>query len=241
MADKAKRERPTEVERLKGERARIEERLRVCDHAGNSVSDLIRLAEAGDKLSVTMLAMLAVITVDALNSIAKRRPELILPFSRNGVSWPALISRKRAFIRENNELMDTLQLGKGGIYSERKWQPAAATTQAAIGLLINAQSKRTALHLPPLTKRTKRRWFEVSWKDFLDRGIKPEESEKLARLGNSKATKTPKYCKHLFKRTRDANVRAEIKARVWDAFDQLIAGLGKASDSTCGGKRSFVT
>ena len=220
----AKRERPNEVERLKRKIARSDERLRACDHAGNSVSDLIRLAEAGDKLPVTMLAMLAVKTVSALNSIAQRRPELILAFSRNGVSWPALISRKRAFIRANNKLMDTVQLGKGWIYSEREWQPAAPSTQAAMGLLINAQSKRTAFHLPPLTKRTKRRWFEVSWKDFLDRGIKPEESEELARLGKSKAIKTPKYCKHLFKRTRDANVRAEIKARIWDAFDKLIAG-----------------
>ena len=220
----AKRERPSDVERLKRKIARSEERLRVCDHAGNSISDLIRLAEAGDKLSLIMLTMLAVNTVAALNSIAERRPDLILPFSRNAVTWPAFISRKRAFTRANNRLMDTLQLGRGGIYSEREWQPAAPSTQAAIGLLINAQSKRTALHLPPLTKKTKRRWFEVSWKDFLDRGIKPEESEKLARLGKSKATKTPKYCKHLFKRTRDANLRAEIKARIWNAFDKLIAG-----------------
>jgi hypothetical protein len=76
----AKRERPNEVERLKRKIARSDERLRACDHAGNSVSDLIRLAEAGDKFSVTMLTMLAVNTVDALNSIAERRPDLILPF-----------------------------------------------------------------------------------------------------------------------------------------------------------------
>jgi hypothetical protein len=225
MADKAKR--LTKAAQLEAELLKIikiNERLRVCDHAGNSISDLIRLAEAGDKLAVTTLVMLADITVHALNSIAERRLDLILPFSRNAVAWPALISRKRPLTRANNKLMDTLQLGRGEIYSERGWQLAATSTQAAISLLINAQSKRTALHLPPLTKRTKRRWFEVSWKDFLDRGIKPEESEKLARLGNSKATKTPKYCKHLSNRTRDANVRAEIKARVWDTFDKLIAG-----------------
>jgi hypothetical protein len=172
-----------------------------------------------------MLNILATKTVGALNSIAERRLDLILPFSRNALTWPAFISRKRAFTRANNELVDRLQLGsRGGIYSERGWQPVAPSTQAAIGLLINAQSKRKALHLPPLTKRTKRRWFDVSWKDFLDRGIKPGGSEKLARLANSKATKTPKYCKHLLKKTRDANVRAEIKARVLDAFDKLIAG-----------------
>lgn len=220
----AKRDRPNEIERLKRKKARIDERLRVCDRAGDSVSDLIRLAEAGDKLSVTMLAMLAVKTVSALNPIVERRPELILAFSRDGFAWPAFISRKRAFTRANNKLLNTLQVGKGRIYSKRGWQPGAPSTQAAMGLLINAQSKRTALHLPPLIKRTKKRWFEASWKDLLDHGIKPEQSEKLARLGKSKAIKTPKYCKHLFTRTRDANVRAEIKARVWDAFDKLIAG-----------------
>ena len=52
----------------------------------------------------------------------------------------------------------------------------------------------------------------------------PENVEKLAALGKGKATKKPKYCKKLHKATRDANVRAEIKDRIWDAFDNLVAG-----------------
>ena len=75
-----------------------------------------------------------------------------------------------------------------------------------------------------LTKAAKRGLFERLWEQELASGLVPENVEKLAALGKWKATKKPKYCKKLHKATRDANVRAEIKDRIWDAFDNLVAG-----------------
>lgn len=124
--------------------------------------------------------------------------------------------------------MTVLQLGKDSFFSNRKWHPSAPFTQAAAALYTIGQALERGGRLPPLGPKSKRQWFEESWNTLLSVaikvGIKPEESEFLASLGKSKAKKKPKYCKELHEKTRDSNVRAEIKARVWDAFDKLIAG-----------------
>jgi hypothetical protein len=221
MTDQAKRSR--KAERLEAELLKINERLRVCDHAGKSVRDLIRLAEGGDKLPVTLLAIIATETVYALNSIAERQPDLVYSFSRNSFAWPALISRKRALTEANKKLMDTVQLGRGGTYSEREWQISAPSTWFALMLFGVGHLRAAAGRFPHFTRKTKKQWFEKKWNALLKEGFKPEESEKLARLGKSKATKTPKWGNVLHKRTRDANVRSEIKRKVWKAFDKIFA------------------
>jgi hypothetical protein len=222
MADKTKR-RQRRAERLKAELLKSKEGLRVYHQAGESVVRLIRLAEDGDELSVRGLLMLACVTVDAIGSIARRRPELVHPFSRNSLFWPAFISRKRAFTEANKKLIDTVQLGTGGILSERQWQPLAPSTHFAQTLFVKGQLRAFPELRLPFTRKTKEQWFEKNWNAWLKEGFKPEESELLAPLGKSKATKKPKYCKNLRKATQDANVRAEIKAKVWKAFDKIFA------------------
>jgi hypothetical protein len=221
MADETKR-RQRKAERLKAESIKINERLRVCYQARKGLSDLIRLAEAGDELSVMPLVGAALETVSTLNSIAKRRPELVYPVSRNTFCWPALISRKRALTQANKKLMDTLQLGRGGIYSEREWQISAPSTYFALMLFGMGQLRAAAGRFPHFTRKTKKQWFEKNWNALLKEGFKPEESALLAPLGKSKATKTPKYGFYFHKRSRDANVRSEIKRKVWKAFDKIF-------------------
>jgi len=220
MTDHTKRSR--KAERLKAESIKINERLRVCYQARKGLSDLIRLAEAGDELSVMPLVGAALETVSTLNSIAKRRPELVYPVSRNTFCWPALISRKRAITEANKKLMDTVQLGRGGILSERKWQISAPSTQFALMLFL-VGATAPAERYPHFTRKTKKQWFEKYWNAWLKDGLRPEENEFLAPLGKSKATKTPKWGNVLHKRTRDANVRSEIKSKVWKAFDKIFA------------------
>jgi hypothetical protein len=221
MDDKAKGR--MRVERLEAELLKSKESLRVCEHARKSVRDLVRLAKGEDKLAVTLLGIIASGTVSALNSIAEQRPHLILPLSRHLFAWPAFISHKRAFKLENEKLMATLQLGEGGFYSKRGWQLSAPSTRFALRLYL--ESAATTAKRPLFTRKTKKQWFEKNWNALLKEGFKPEESELLAPLGKSKATKKPKYCKNLRKATQDANVRAEIKAKVWKAFDKLFGHL----------------
>ena len=89
MADKAKRERPTELERLKGKIARIDECLGVCEEARRSVSDLIRLPADGNRLVAYTVFMLAGQLVGGLDSIVKARPKLGRWLARNDFMWPA--------------------------------------------------------------------------------------------------------------------------------------------------------
>jgi len=117
--------------------------------------------------------------------------------------------------------MKHLQLGEGSVYSRKGWQPSAPSTQAAFGLLIKHLGEQPWPNRP-LTKTAKRELFERLWERELASGLVPENVEKLAALGKWKATKKPKYCKELHKATRNANVRAEIKDRIWEAFDNLV-------------------
>ena len=211
-------------------RPESDDKLRIHEQAQRSVNELIRLAETGDELSIVLLFMIAAQTVDAVNSGVKQRLELFLKFSRNLIVWPAFISRKRGFKLANEELLKTLQLGEGTAYfSKKEWQPSASSTQAALGLFSIALVKKEEWKLPPLTAKTKREWFERSWKEMLREGIAPEEVAKLAKLGKS-AIRKKSISRGMPEQTdgmkRD-DVRAEIKRQVWNAFDRLVAGAEK--------------
>jgi hypothetical protein len=222
-------ERAAEISRNEAEISRIEEMFRVCEQARKSANDLIRLARDGTKLPVHVLYDIALDLVSALNSIAEKQPELILPISRRIFFWPAFISRKRAFRIENVKLMDRLQLGEGDVYSQREWRLSARSTKAAAALFVTAQVRKKAWNLPPLTKKNKRTWFEASWKHMLREGTVPEETPFLAELGKSAAGKksTTRGMSEQTKGMRRDDMRAEIKRQVWNAFDTLIAGAEK--------------
>jgi len=213
---------------LNSEISAIDERIRVCGQALREVDDLIRLAKAGHPLPVGTLVMLTHIMVHALNSIADSSPESLWPWSRHAFVWPAHISRKREFRRANEKLMSDLHLGKGGVYSNRKWQLSAPSTQGALSVIINALARRDALNLPVLTRATKETWFEASWNDLIARGIRPEEGN-LKPLGEA-AIKPKRAVKHanlrgMSKQTegmkRD-DLRAEIKRQVRKAFNTFV-------------------
>ena len=211
------------IARLKGTIRAWEVREHTHAQAKEGIAGVIQLAEGGDELSFVLLLIIAVLTIDALDLIAKQRPHLVRRYSRNRFVWPALISRKRSLKKANEEWMKHLQLGEGSLYSRRRWQLSATSTKAAFRFLI----KHLSEHRWPnrfLTKAAKKKLFERLWKQQLASGLVPENVEKLAVLGKRKATKKPKYCKELHKATRDANVRAEIKNRIWDAFDNVVAG-----------------
>jgi len=150
---------------------------------------------------------------------------LILPLSRNLCAWPAFISRKREVRRGNEKLLNRLHLSVGGVYSKRRWRLSAASTQAALGLLWNAQVQPDVLQLPPLTKETVDVWFEASWNDLLERGIR-REALALARsvVTGSSAVKRANR-RGMPKQTtgmkRD-DARAEIKRQVRKAFRNLV-------------------
>jgi hypothetical protein len=215
-----------EILKLVSEITESAKKFAIHEAAQRSVNQLIGLAETGDEFSIILLFMIAVQTVGAINSGATERPDIFLKFSRNLITWPALISRKRAFKLANEALMKRLQLGEGDVYfSKKEWQPSAPSTQAALGLFFTALVRRERWELPPLTAKTKRIWFEKSWAEVLREGIAPEEVPKLAKLGEFTIGKEsisrgmPEQTEGM---KRD-DMRAEIKRQLWNAFDRVVA------------------
>jgi hypothetical protein len=206
-----------------------DERLRVCEDAKRAVNDLIRLASTesvtsadGDRIVVYHVFVLAQRLVDVLNSIVKRQPEHGRWLARYTFRWPAFISRKRSLSQKNKELLNTLHLGEGGIFSAGEWHLDAPSTRAALGLFYMGLSRAIAGLCPRLSRENKKEWFDDNWKWQLAYGYKPEHNPMASKLRASKAKKKPKYCKRLHPATQLANVRAEIKARVWRVFDKII-------------------
>jgi hypothetical protein len=218
----AKRERLSEVERLKSETARIDERFRVCAQAVRSVSDLIGLSAEGNRLVVHTILMLALLVVDTLDSIVKTRPKLGRWLARDTFVWPGLLSRKRPLRKANDELLKTLQLGKRGIFSVEAVHLGALSIRGAMIIFSVGQWRSAAGQGPRLSRKNKKKWFDNNWEWLLGHGFAPEQHDVLRKLGASKAWKKPKFCKQLHPATSSANVRAEIKARVWEAFNNLV-------------------
>jgi len=218
----AKRERPNKVERLKGKIARSDERLRVCEEARRSVSDLIKLSADGNRLAVYTVSMLAAQLVAGLDSIVEARPKLGRWLARDTSMWPAFISRKRPLRQANEKLLNTVQLGKGGMCSDGEWHLGAPSTQAAVKLFTVGHWRAQAGQGPRLSRKNKKQWFDDNWNYLFGDDFPPEQIDLLRKLGASKARKKPKYCKHLHPATQLANVRSEIKAHVWQAFDKMI-------------------
>jgi hypothetical protein len=159
--------------------------------------------------------------VTALNDIAQKRPELLRLVARQTFYWPGFISRKRAFDRKNAEIMDKIELGADSPYSAKKWRISAPTTHLAMQLHLRCRTYEKQWQLPPLTKKTKRLWFEQAWKHMVDDlHFLPENDPVLAKLAKSATRKRSGWDAKY--RGRACDVRAEIKRQVWNAFNVLI-------------------
>jgi hypothetical protein len=160
--------------------------------------------------------------VEALESVVKRRPKLGRSIARNTFAWPAMISRNRALIKENEKLIQTLELGKNGVFSAGGRQLSARSTLAALKLFTIGQWRVADGLCSTLTKKNKKRWFDENWKWLVSEVCQPEDTKFFRPLGESKAKRKPKYCKQLHPATQRANIRSEIKTKVWRAFDEII-------------------
>ena len=209
--------------RIEAAKRGIEEVEQIRSVTEHSLKDLVFRAGQGQQIAALALVTIVTTAVDDLNSLAEQQPEMFLPVSRKMPGWPAIISRKRADTLRNKGSLVRLEVGNQSIYSQRQWQPSAPTTRVATNVLDLARKMERDGQLPPLTKDTKRGWFEAAWKRALWAGWKPEDDNRLHGISKSKAKKKPKYCKVLHPATRRSNLRAALKAQVWKAFDQVVA------------------
>jgi len=200
--------------RLESVRRAFEETERIRSSIEKGLDDLVRHAETGEQIAGLALATVTTTAIDKLNSLAQRSPKMFLPMSRKLLYWPCVVSHKRADAKHNKQLLERLEVGKQSIYSRGEWQPKAPTNRVAMNILDLARKMERDGQLPPLTKDTKRKWFDESWNRALWAGWKPEEDARLSGIGQSKAKKKPKYCKKLHPATSQSNLRAAIKGQV---------------------------
>jgi hypothetical protein len=195
---------------------KMEDMWDLCVICVQKIKALAAYGDDGQSDAIGMLGIIAQEAVVKLNRLAEHYPDLPAPFTRNTLVWPAFISHKRSVKKANLELLEKLQVGKA--FSSVKWQLDAPSTLWA----FIVHSLGLLLVRPRLTASNKKKWFDQAWTSMLQHGFRPEERPELAKLAACKAAKTPKYCKTLRSRTRSANMRAEIKRRVWEAFDHLL-------------------
>jgi hypothetical protein len=202
--------------------ARLEEIERIGQSVEASIKDLARHAETGEPMAGAALFTIASTAVGELNGLARKQPQMFLPLSRRLFLWPAFVSHKRAITKQSQQLLELLEVGKDGVYSDGRWQFDAPTTQFVMSMHGLARNLAAAGRLPPLTAETKRKWFDESWKALLWAGVKPEEHAWVANLGKSQAKKKPMYCKTLRPATARANARAAIKNKIWQAYNAIV-------------------
>jgi hypothetical protein len=64
-----------------------------------------------------------------------------------------------------------VQLGRGGILSEREWQPFAPSTQFAQALFVIGRLRAFHELRLPFTTKTKKQWFEKNLECIAERGL----------------------------------------------------------------------
>jgi hypothetical protein len=226
-----------------------EEMLKVLEQRID-LSPLIRVAESGVWEACWKLWNVAKEATYALNDIAEKQPELFRPFARGCFEWPGVISRNPDVSRDNQRFLEKLQQGedlpfvniprgkKGRtlsfsvlanrlafklytkIETERAGDDYSKSVAEMYGLTLPSWIQG-AVNLEPFSAKTWFNWAEVAWQFVLEvTDGRPEQDDNLRPLGESAGKKKPKYCKELHERTINSNVRAKIKARLFEAFEQ---------------------
>jgi hypothetical protein len=173
-----------------------------------------------ERLNIERLVEETFMKVESLKHLAERKQELLIPIARRQLVWPAFISRKSAFQKQNAELMNKIQLGKESGYSEGEWQPDSPSTRAANLVYQWGKWKKSEWKLPTLTRKNKRKWFDKVWRCLIKKlHIIPEQDALLRLLGKSAKMY---YKREDSEKRAPLAMRAEIQRQIWKAFDRLV-------------------
>jgi hypothetical protein len=132
--EKRLREAEEKVRESETRLGRAEEIERIRQSVEEDLKRLVRYAKEGERLAGEALAVVAGTAVSELSDIARQQPKMFLRLSRKQFAWPGLVSSKRGITERNKELLKLLQVGKNGIYSNKKWQISAPSTRLGSSL-----------------------------------------------------------------------------------------------------------
>ena len=217
IARKVKREWPDPHPRILAYRERGQQHKREVDDL------LSRALNDGDSRAVDLLLRLAIGCTEALDALARERPELLRPHARKRITWPALISRKGEQAKINKWLMDEVTLGTESPHSGR-WHPTSPATQQAQGLHNWLHANAVILKLSEISPETIHQWFETGWSRLMvATNNRPDQQPYLCEIGKSAVGKnsTKRGMSAQTEGMKRDDVIAKIKEELWDSFRSL--------------------
>lgn len=159
-----------------------ESEVKLWRSAYRALNTLIERALAGNELAATMLHNLSHRSVRGFLHVAKKRPEVLRPSTRNAVTIPAFISPNAQFVQKPSEIMECLHVGSNiGLKPGKKnWSLETGATKYAMEIYKLITEERIAgggdddiakvcAALKDFNTRSVRRWFAVGRKFHLDK------------------------------------------------------------------------
>ena len=166
-----------------------------------------------------MLLEYASAAIEALESIARRKPTALHSISKHHIRWPAFIGNKEFFDARNHLLLSTLKLGEKSPLSH-KWNPKSPATFTAYSMLYWLLENQASLELPPLSRSSRKVWFEAGWAGFS--AALQSRPEKYIYLRTTVEEHAPKEsARKQEKRNLETVIRAKMKDAVRQSFQSV--------------------
>jgi hypothetical protein len=126
------------------ENAEIAKLEAVLESLDRCIRHLERLVNAGDNKALEAYVGFVQARVRNLNSFASHRPKTVLPFSRQCQSWPALISKRKAFGDDCDKLLKVLDVGSATIADDpkSKFDPGSKFGKLVLTLIKRIENAR---------------------------------------------------------------------------------------------------
>ena len=181
-------------------------------------------AVKGDQTVIKGLLDNAATVIAILRAIARNNPDVLRPIARKLLVWPDLIGVKEGYRKNNEWLLQHLEVGTES-FMRGKWNPRKSrATQTALGMWVWLDTNQNALGLAGLTQGTRKQWFEAGWTALLDvTGGHPEKDAFLRQIGEhyGQHSKNAGAQKHATPATRESNIRAGIRKQLLQSFQNL--------------------
>lgn len=192
---------------------------------------VFHLADNGDSRAIEIMVRTTFLATELLDQLVEKNPKRLHSWSHPEIRWPSFIGKKKVFEQRRKRFIELIELSKTCPLNF-KWDPNSPATQSAHQMIVWLERNQSVLNLPPLSKTTRKSWFEIGWKALMFRtdgrpendpfllsvGLKQAEREWLER-GFTKATQRGD------KAQLEVIIQRRIKAALLQGFNTLTSRL----------------
>jgi len=119
-------------------------------NARQALNELFYQARAKEQNAILEYAQLVCEHVGNLNSLIESHSELLLPFSRNCLSWPMRVSKRKVFGDDTDDLIQKLKVGEDTIANDSaaRFDPTKKFGWVAWNIIERIEGKRKFSRYP---------------------------------------------------------------------------------------------